>query len=364
MENPKIGNLEAIAFFVIISINGILLSSSQFIVQQCSSSSLINALFVTITMIAIIFIFCLLLKNFVGNSLLDVSEYLGGRILKFIVGIVFIIYFICRVSFFLRKMSECLQILYYPMTNMIFIASLFCIAAGIIVSFKNNSIFKSAILLLPILLATIVLVFIGNSKNFHFENIYPILGNGTNATFLSGFTNVFAFCGLAYLFFLPSKLKNPEKLTKISIISVILSGIFLLFAVADILFIFGDVLNISELFPIYASVRRIEFGTFFQRLDAIFLLLCTLCFICTLSFNTYLITDILKNITNTSDSKPFIVPCLLIILGFALSIKQNSMLKFLENTFSKILFFVLAIIVIFIILISANIKKKMTGGKS
>ena len=218
MENPKIGNLEAIAFFVIISINGILLSSSQFLVQQCSSSSLINALFVTIAVIAITFVFCLLLKNFVGNSLLDVSEFLGGKILKFIVGIVFIIYFICRVSFFLRKMSACLQILYYPMTNMIFIASLFCIAAGIIVSLKNNSIFKSAIVLLPILLATIVLVFIGNSKNFHFENIYPILGNGINATFFSGFSNVFAFCGLAYLFFLPSKLRNPEKLTKISII--------------------------------------------------------------------------------------------------------------------------------------------------
>ena len=68
--------------------------------------------------------------------------------------------------------------------------------------------------------STIVLVFIGNSKNFHFENIYPILGNGINATFFSGFSNVFAFCGLAYLFFLPSKLRNPEKLTKISIISV------------------------------------------------------------------------------------------------------------------------------------------------
>ena len=71
----RIGNLEAIAFFVIISINGILLSSSQFLVQQCSSSSLINALFVTIAVIAITFVFCLLLKNFVGNSLLDVSEF-------------------------------------------------------------------------------------------------------------------------------------------------------------------------------------------------------------------------------------------------------------------------------------------------
>lgn len=364
MGNQKLENSEAIAFFVILSINGILLSVSQFLVQKCASSSLINALYVTIICLFITFIFCMLYKPFVGKDLLSISQFLGGKVLKFIVGISFICYFFCRVSIFLRKISSCLQIVYYPMTSIIFIIALFCITAGIITNLKNNSIFKSAILLMPILFATIIFVFIGNCKNFDFNNIYPILGNGIDATFFSGVTNVFAFCGLAYIFFIPSKLKHPEKFTKISLISIVLCGIFLIFAVACILLLFNNAMINSELLPLYVSVRRIEFGTFFQRLDAVFLSLYVLCFICVLSFNTFIITDIFKGIANLSNSKPLIAPCLLIMFGFALLIRQNSTLIFLESVFSKTLFIILAIFSLFIILVAANIKLKILGGKS
>lgn len=364
MENQKLENIEAIAFLVILSINGILLSVSQFLVQCCDSSSLINAVYVTIVGLFITFILCLLYKKFVGKNLLDISQFLGGRVLKFIVGICFVCYFFCRASIFLRKISSCLQIVYYPMTSIIFIIALFCITAGIITNLKNNSIFKSAILLMPILFGAIILVFIGNCKNFDFNNIYPILGNGINATFLSGITNVFAFCGLAYMFFIPSRLKHPEKFTKISLISIVLCGIFLIFAVACILLLFNNTANNSELLPLYISVRRIEFGTFFQRLDAIFLFLYILCFICVLSFNTFIITNIFKDIAHLSDNKPLIAPCLLIMFGFALLIKQSSTLVFLENILSKTLFIILAIFSLFIILVAANIKLKVIGGKS
>ena len=364
MENEKLENIEAIAFLVILSINGIFLSVSQFLVEKCASSSLINALYVTIIGLFVTFIFCLLFKPFVGKSLLSISQFLGGKLLKFIVGISFACYFFCRASIFLRKISSCLQIVYYPMTSIIFIIALFCITAGIITNLKNNSIFKSAILLIPILFGAIVFAFIGNCKNFDFNNIYPILGNGINATFLSGITNVFAFCGLAYMFFIPSKLKYPEKFTKISLISISLCGIFLIFAVSCILLLFNNYTNNSEFLPIYISVRHIEFGTFFQRLDAVFLSLYILCFICVLSFNTFIITNIFKDIANLSDSKPLIAPCLLIMFGFALLIKQNSTLIFLEGVFSKTLFIILAIFFSFIILVSANIKLKITGGKS
>lgn len=364
MENEKIGNLEAISFFVVLSINAILLSISQFLINQCGSSSLLNVLYVTFIGILVMFIFCLLLKKFEGQSLLNISQFLGGKVLKIIVGICFIAYFICRSCIFLRKISICLQIVYYPMTNIIFITSLFCIAAGVIVGLKNNSILKSCTLIFPILFLIIILIFIGNAKNFTFENIYPILGNGINETFFSGITNIFAFGGISYIFFLPPKLKHPEKFTKISILSMIFCGIFLIFTIANILFLFNIDVETNAIFPLYISVRYIEFGTFFQRLDSVFLLLCILTFICTLSLNVYIIIDIFKEISNISDSKPIIFPCLLTIFGFSIAITQNSALEFLENTISKVLFITLSLVVTFIILVSANIKKKIIGGKT
>ena len=189
-----------------------------------------------------------------------------------------------------------------------------------------------------------------------------MLGNGVKTTFFTGLSNIFAFCGFIYLFFLPSKLKNPEQITKISLISLALSGLFLLFSCANIMFLFGDQFSNTELFPLYVSVRSIEFGTFFQRLDSVFLFLCVLGFICALSLNAYIVTDILRNITCSSDSKPFIFTYLLAVFALSLTLKLNSTLTSLEDNISKIFFIILAIVIPFIILISANIKKKIIGG--
>ncbi len=362
MKKTNLENIEAIAFVVILSINCMILSTSQVLVNTCASSSLLNVLFITIIILIVTFIFCLLSKQFLGKDLLDISEFLGGKPLKIIIGLIFILYFLFRASVFLKKLSNCLQIVYYPMTHIIFIVSLFCIAAGIVVNLKNNSSFKSAIFIFPILFVTIILIFIGNSKNFNFENIYPLLGNGVKTTFFTGLSNIFAFCGFIYLFFLPSKLKNPEQITKISLISLALSGLFLLFSCANIMFLFGDQFSNTELFPLYVSVRSIEFGTFFQRLDSVFLFLCVLGFICALSLNAYIVTDILRNITCSSDSKPFIFTYLLAVFALSLTLKLNSTLTSLEDNISKIFFIILAIVIPFIILISANIKKKIIGG--
>ena len=364
MGNGKLENIEAIAFFVMITINGIIYSTSEIIFQDTSTSSLINVIFITLVALAIVYIFCRLLKNFSGKNLLDISNYLGGSVLKFIIGIAFIVYFTVRAAIFLKKISSCLEIVYYPMTNILFIVLLFIIATCIICNFSNNSITKTAVLILPVLFAIIVLIFIGNAKNFKIENIYHLIGNGIKHTFFTGLSNLFAFSGFAYLFFLPSKLKNPKSFNKIAFISILLSGIFLLFAIANIVLLFGDTLNNVAVFPLYICVRYIEFGTFFQRLDAVFLFLCTIGALSFLALNTFLVVEILKDIFSVSDKRPLVYPYLLILFSVALTIKQNSVLEFMENTISKILFFTIVMASSLIVLISANIKKNKERNES
>lgn len=358
MKEEKIGNIEAISFLSMICLNNIILSTSGYILEKCGSSSLLNVILIIAVSLIITFLVCLGLKQFKGKNLLDISFSLGGKSLKTIIGLIFVVYFTFRASIFLKKISECLQIVYYPMTNSIFIIALFCIATGIIFSFKKYSIFKSCTFVVPILLFSMVLIFIGNSQNFSLDNIFPILGNGISPTFISGLGNIFVFSFFPYLWFLSSKLKKPEKLTKVGIISVIISGIFLFLVMANIVFLFSDTLRNSELFPTYLSVRYIEFGTFFQRLDAVFLFLCTLGFIGTLCINSYAAIDVLKSVTDISDSMPIVFPYLLTIFGCSLLIKNNPFLNILEYDVSKILFFILGLVIPFIIVSLAVVKKK------
>ena len=359
----KLRNFEVINSLIIMSIADIVLTSAGILIKDVKSASLLTAILISILGVFITFIMCKLSKNFIGKDLLDISESLGGKALKIIVGFGFVIYFTLILALFLRQTADAMQLIYYPLTHIIFIIALLSIATGIIAIFGNNSIFKAVSLIVPFLYFAIFLIFVGNTKNFNFDNMFPILGDGFNSSFIKGLTNIFTFSGLSYLFFFPSKLKKPEEITKIGLIFSILNGIYIIFCVIDILFLFSDAINHSQLPPLYISVRYIEFGTFFQRMDAAFIFLCVLGLISALNINLYFILDILKKITNLSDSKPLIFPCLLTSFAIALGLQQDSTLDFLENNLSKALFIVFTFIVPLVIFIGAIIKKKFVISK-
>ncbi len=366
MKNmEKLTNKEASFLIVLLIINVVILIGSQVVAEECSSASLINSLFVSIVAIVVTWIICILLKKFAGMDILDVSEFLGGKPLKLIVGLAFFVYFLFTMIVLMCKLVDCLQIVYYSATSPTYVFLLFVIATGIACCFKNNAISKANLIFLPLAAIAVTLIFIGNFKNFDLQNVFPILGNGVESTFLSGITNLFAFSGIALVYFLPSRLKNPNKFTKISLWAMAFSAVLFIISVAIIVFMFNNELINSRLFPIYLSVRYIEFGNFFQRLDSAFLLFRIISFIGFLAVNTNLCLNIFKNVFNLSDHKPLLSPFLLLVFSLALLARSTLELKILENMVFKIIFFAIVIAVGLIILFLANIKKSIknnTGG--
>ena len=349
---------------MMVTLANIVLISSKILIKDCNSASLLTALLISIVLIIITITLCILSKQFMGQSLLDVSEFLGKKPLKLIISLGYIAYFLGGIGIFLKKISDALQIIYYPLTHIVFIVAIFCIACGIIANLNDISLFKAMVLFVPFLYIAVIFIFIGNSKNFNYTNIYPLLGNGIKSTFLNGLSNIFSFTGLTYLLFLPSKLKHPEKITKIGLLFSIFSGIYLLFCIASIMFLFGNVLSHADLPPLYLSVRYIEFGTFFQRLDAAFIFICVLGFIFALNINLFFILDIVNENLHFSNNKPLIIPFLLTSFAIALSIKKDSTLDFYSDNVAKIAFIIFAILIPFFIMLSGIIKKKIVGGQS
>lgn len=352
----KINNKEAMFIIINICINIGILIAGQIIVENCGSSSIINTCIISIIAIIVTCIICALYKKFIGLSILDIADYLGGKLLKSIVGIIFFIYFLFTIIVLLCRLANCLQIVYYPMTNIVYIILLFVIAIGLTCTLKNKSFAKANFIIIPLSLISLILIFAGNVKNFDYQNIFPILGNGIDSTFISGLSNLFAFGGIAYLYFLPQNLKTPNKFFKISVLSIIISSIFLLITVAIIVLMFSPSLVNGELYPIYLAVRYIEFGAFFQRLDALVLLIRIISFLSFLGIIGNLCLEIFKNITEISDSKPIIYPLMLLILGGTIAVENYNILELLQNEIFKILFFAVAIVLGIGILFFANIK--------
>ena len=243
------------------------------------------------------------------------------------------------------------------MTHPNYTVLLFVITTAIACNLKNNGFLRATFIIVPIVIIAIFFMFAGNLKNFNYENIFPIMGNGVKATFFEGITNLFTFGGIAYILFLPQNLKRPDKFMSVSLISTAISSVLLTFVTATIILMFNKNVTSGQLFPLYIAVRYIEFGTFFQRLDSAFLLIMNIAICSFLGIYSNLCLGIIKEITNISDIKPLSFSFVLLLYASTILIDSKFELEFMQNTFFKILFFSVISLGL-IILILANFKKE------
>lgn len=358
MTKSKIGTLEAIMLVLTIVVTHTLSSLPRNILVSSKSATIINLIFVSILAILISYFIVRLLKNFAGQDIIDISEYLGGKVFKTIVGVIFILYFLISSSILLRSFCENLKIIYYPMTNVLFIIVMFIIAICTANRLDFNASLKTNLLIIPLVLVSIIFLFFANMNKFIPERIFPIFGDGLFNTFVIGLTNLASFGGIAYLYFLPPYLKEPEKMKKIALLSIGLSAIYLILCVATLLFMFSFFINVNEITPLYNATRYIEFGSFLQRLESVFLLIWIIAFACYLSIVSKFAMSIFKKLTNIETKKPLIDIFGILILSISL-VPQNYAIS--EKFETDIYPYLVLGIVLFMgmsILIFANLLKK------
>ena len=114
-------------------------------------------------------------------------------------------------SIFLRSFSEGLKIIFFPRTTVPTIMLLFLIAMIMVNRLGFHSIVRSNLFFMPIILFSILFIFIANLDSFTFERMMPLFGNGFFSTFFSGLSNLFAFGGISFLYLLPPYLKEQKK---------------------------------------------------------------------------------------------------------------------------------------------------------
>lgn len=357
MTNCKMSTAEAIALILTIFGAHSIVSMPRNLLLTTKSATIINIIYVGFIAIVITFLIVKMMKKFPSCDLIDISEYLGGKVFKTIIGFIFIAYFIFSSSILLRNFCESLKILYYPMTSIIFILLTFIIAIAICTRLELSTTAKVNLLLLPFLLFSVLFIFFTNFNHFSMQNIFPILGDGFFNTFVTGLGNLGAFGGIVMLYFIPPFLKDPKKFKKISYISIGIAIVYVLLCVATILLLFSFLIQIDEVMPLYSAARYIEFGSFFQRLESIFLLIWIFEIVSYLCVSIGICMSIIKKIANLKNSKTLSLPFSLLIMGIALLPTNYAISRFLENTIYPYL--VLGIVFVFglSILLLANWRK-------
>lgn len=360
MNSEKIGYIEAIALIAVVMINKIVLNTPREIIASTGSSAWINVIYISVISIFISWLIATLFKKFQDKDILDVSEFLGGKTLKIIIGSLYFISLILVPTFVVKNFAETLKLIYYRTSPLIYVLLFFIIASLIANMFSSlKTLAKVNLLVIPAVLASIVIILFSSARNFVPERIFPLLGYGANETFLSGLSNLFSFSGIAYLLLLNPLIDKPSNLKKISIISIIISAVYLFLSVTCILLSLSFTFKSGEPLSLYSLTRNLEYGRFIQRVDAIFILIWLLSTLSYVSIALFFCINIFKKLTNISSSKYLNYSIHLLVLALLLIPVNYTNYNNKIGSIIKILATVLIFGISLLILIFANVKLKV-----
>lgn len=362
-NNYKLTKLEAISIILIVMINKLILNIPYYIVNLTGTGSIVNILYIGIIDFIALLIIIKLINRFDNADLLDISDFLAGKKLKNVIGIVSIILFFLVGFITLLDFSNVLHTIYFDNFEIIYILLYFIIGIVVanLIGFKSIS--RTVTFIIPFSIISVLIAFFAITPNMSIKNLTPIFGKNYYTTFGLGLSNTFSMYIIVYIFFLKPLLESPKDFKKISIISYIISLALLLITVVSMLSIFSTTSASEPINSLFLLVRQVELGKFIQRVDSLFILLWIFAILSYLSFIVFTINRILQRLVNISNEKMLSFSTASILFGLTLIPINVAKIHFVENVVYRyfILFFIFGIGLS--ILILANIKKGLKPSK-
>ena len=362
MNTDKLGRFEAVSLVLIVIVSHIILNLPNGILTTTISSAPINVIYITIIALIFFLVANKLFSPFQNKDILDVAEYVGGNILKKILSIIYTLHLIFISGILILSFADTIKTIYLQDMPTPMICLLFILIGILANQFGFKSVSRTNAILMPFILVTILIIFVSLLGDFVPQRVFPILGYGINETFIKGLTNIFAFGELLILFLIRPNLQNSKESKKVGIMSIILSGIFLLVSVTSLLLLYPFISGGEGVLSIYMITRSIQFGNFFQRVDAFFILLWALTFFSYMSVILAYTLKINKKSIPNRNSK-FLVYLIGLGIFIVTLIPQNiAQIRLAENIIYKYFCLIVVFVLSFIILLIGYLKKKKEKG--
>ena len=358
MIDKRLNVMQASFLVVIVTITHLVLNLPNTLIQSTGSSAIINVIYITILALIMFLVVKKLLSVFDSNNILFVAEYVGGKLLKRVLAILYILHFIMITGILMRSFCETLLFIYFPHAATWTVILAFLLVAIIATGLGGSNVIRTnAILMVPIL-GAIIITELSLISKFEVNRVFPIMGYGFNQTFISGSSNIYAFSGLVYIYFIKSDLKNYKDYTKVGIISIVVSAIYLLFTVTALLMMFPFLTADNQAMSVYLSTRLIEYGKFMQRVDALYIFVWIFIFFSYLSVIFIYISQISKESIISGNNNWYIFIIALLIFIVAIVPKNLTQVRFLETSIYKYTSLGIVFILSLSILFLGYLKKK------
>lgn len=293
--------------------------------------------------------------KFPNKDFFEISEYVGGKTLRNISYFLVALYLTTSVVLVLSEFNENIRNILFKNApseyiNLLFIIGMF---VGLLCGFKG--IFRTSVIIAPIILLSLFYMFFSLFENIDITNYTPVFGNDAHDFFIKGIFRIEIFEGMFLILLLGGHITNIKKATIGSFILVS----FIVLLISSLLFgIIAYPTSTENYFPFFELSRLISFGRFVQRVESLYTLIWLLAVYLYITLDTSFIVQIFSKAFNLKYYKRIIPLFCVIIFGITLLLKSYITVLSIRRFFINFVFPFLAYFYSLIIIIIANMKMK------
>lgn len=305
-----IGKKELTGVIVTAIVVKMLLTYPRQLAINSGQAAWIEVLFVTVIAFLLILVTCRVYKH--KHSIIELAYMVGGKGLKIAVGVVVFLIFLANFVSVARVFPETVKVVLLQDSRVDIIVAAFAVASGIGAYMGIKSLARVNYMFFPIAGAVFAAFLLLLLPYYNIENLFPILGEGAEKVFLSGFNSLSLFSDILLLNILLPYSKNLSEARTISRRAIIISGIISILIVAAYTLTYIFPVSRDFILPVYQLSRIISLSNFFGRYEAFFQFVWSILILIYSSVYIWAMCNALQSTFNLKYEKPLIVPVVLI----------------------------------------------------
>ncbi len=262
----KIETSEFICTIGCVGIIPLVLTIPTFNAQTYGTGAMAHTLYSFLMNAIILFLLFHLYFQFSNQDIIDISEYVGGSFLKILTTVLASVYLITSAVLVLVEFNENIRNILFQNAPSDYIYLIFLVGLVIGVFHGLKGVFRAATIFAPLILMSLIFMFLSLYQDIDITNFTPIFGNDM-FLFWKDALKIEFFEGMLLILLLGNTLKNPKK-------AAIWSYLFIAFIILLITVLLYGIIpypSITEnYFPFFELSRLMSFGRFWQRVESLY----------------------------------------------------------------------------------------------
>jgi spore germination protein (amino acid permease) len=318
LKEGKFGVTEAVCLVTITCTVKVFFTSPTVLVRHVGTAAWYTTIISAATaLIGFAFVYQLL-KRFPGKNLPEIYDLSMGRAVGIVFSVLTAALFMADAGVFMREYSEVLRAYTYQETSTSSLVGALLIVTGLAAWQGLESIARLSKLAAYFLLAGYMVLLAFASREYHYDNIFPILGYGLDKSFFIGVQRCSVYAEVVVLAVVAASLQGLKNIKRAGVISIILSGLLIALGLLAQVLLFSYTAGRENSAPLYALARVIKYGEFFSRLDPIFIILWSMATMITVSVLFYTAVSLFCKTFRLLDTRPVIIPMIILLFVLAM----------------------------------------------